>query len=119
MGLTAAYSADGEEWLDALRGYLHDNYRWFCDFMRKELSECPVTELEATYLPWVDVRCLGLTSEEIEEVLVRDNKVWVNAGEMYGEGGYIRINLACPRSRLREGMHRVAAGLKSLMTRKQ
>ena len=119
VGLMAAYSADGEEWLDALRGYLHDNYRWFCDFMRKELPECPVTELEATYLPWVDVRCLGLTSEEIEEVLVRDNKVWVNAGEMYGEGGYIRINLACPRSRLREGMHRVAAGLKSLMTRKQ
>lgn len=119
VGLTAAYSADGEEWLDALRGYLHDNYRWFCDFMRKELPECPVTELEATYLPWVDVRCLGLTSEEIEEVLVRDNKVWVNAGEMYGEGGYIRINLACPLSRLREGMHRVAAGLKSLMTRKQ
>ena len=113
-GLIAAYTDKGAEWLDALRKYLNDNYLWFKEYINRELPGCPVTALEATYLPWVDVSRVGISSEEIEEILVRDNKVWVNAGEMYGKRGFIRINLACPRERLREGMKRVVAGIKRL-----
>ncbi|MDE5773458.1 MAG: cystathionine beta-lyase, partial [Muribaculaceae bacterium] len=116
-GLKAAYTPSGAEWLDELRAYLHTNYLWLKSYLADELPQCPVTELEATYLPWVDIRCTGLSSEVIEEILLRDNKVWVNAGEMYGKSGYIRLNIACPLSRLREGVSRVVTGLKTIQNK--
>ncbi|MDE5552265.1 MAG: aminotransferase class I/II-fold pyridoxal phosphate-dependent enzyme, partial [Muribaculaceae bacterium] len=116
VALKAAYSEDGARWLDELRQYLQSNYLWLKDYLAAHLPQCPLTELEATYLPWVDVRALGLKSDEIEEILLRDNKVWVNAGEMYGRDGYIRLNIACPQSRLQEGVRRVVAGLQTLIS---
>ena len=64
--------------------------------------------LEATYLPWMDVRSLGISSEELEERLRKEAGVWVNCGEMYGQEGYLRLNVACPRSVLAEGLRRLA-----------
>lgn len=108
VGLVAAYSPEGEEWLDALRRYLADNYRFLRAYLGERLPLCPVATLEATYLPWVDVSELGIPSEELEERLRDEAKVWVNCGEMYGRGGFIRINIACPRERLAEGLRRLA-----------
>lgn len=116
-GLKAAYSVGGAQWLDELRQYIKTNYDWLREYLRVHLPQCPVTELEATYLPWVDVRAIGKDSEQIEEILMRDFKVWVNAGDMYGEGGYIRLNIACPLSRLKEGVGRVVKGLQSLASK--
>ena len=70
--------------------------------------------MEGTYLPWVDVSSLGIPSEKIEEELLRNYKVWVNAGAMYGTEGFIRINVACPRTMLAEGLDRVSRGLSAL-----
>ena len=105
--LKAAYTAEGEAWLEGLRGYLRDNYLFMRDYLRNSLPECPVTDLEATYLPWVDVSALGIASEVLEERLKTEAKVWVNCGEMYGAGGFVRINIACPRSVLAEGLSRM------------
>lgn len=107
-GLKAAYTEDGLEWLDALRAYLYENYLFTLDFMRSRLPQCPVSLLEATYLPWVDVSAFGIASEELEERMLKEASVWVNCGEMYGKGGYIRLNIACPRSVLAEGLARIA-----------
>lgn len=115
-GLKAAYTEDGASWLDQLREYIRANYEWLKGYLIANLPECPMTELEATYLPWVDVSALGRSAEEIEEILLKDNKVWVNAGEMYGKGGFIRLNIACPRARLEEGIKRVVKGMKLLLT---
>ncbi|MDE6335052.1 MAG: cystathionine beta-lyase, partial [Muribaculaceae bacterium] len=68
--------------------------------------------LEATYLPWIDVTSLHLNSTEIEEEILKEAKVWVNCGDMYGTDGYIRINIACPRERLAEGLRRVIKWIK-------
>ena len=106
-GLKAAYTPEGEAWLDALRRYLQGNYLMTRDMLASALPSCPMTRLEATYLPWVDVSSLGIPAEELEERLKTEAKVWVNCGEMYGAGGFIRINIACPRSRLREGLDRL------------
>ena len=59
---------------------------------------------------------LGLSSLEIEKILVHDFKVHVNAGSMYGEAGegFIRINTACPRALLDDGVERIAAGLDAI-----
>lgn len=105
--LKAAYTPGGAEWLDELRHYLKGNYETLLSAFRNRLPQCPVTRLEATYLPWIDVRALGLGSEELEHELLRAAKVWVNSGVMYGKEGYIRINIACPRARLEEGLNRM------------
>lgn len=112
--LKAAYTEEGAGWLDNLREYLHDNYLMTRAILAEGLPGCPLTRLEATYLPWLDVTSLGIPSEELEERLKKEAKVWVNAGEMYGLGGYLRINIACPRERLREGLRRLVGFISNL-----
>ena len=110
LALEAEYSPEGAEWLKELNQYIYDNYL----LLREKLTDWTVCKLEGTYLPWVDVSSLGLPTEEIEEELLRNYKVWVNAGAMYGTEGFIRINLATPRSVLAEGLDRVSRGLSAL-----
>lgn len=111
-GLKAAYTPEGAAWLDELRVYLWENYEFLKGFLKKRLPECPVTRLEATYLPWVDVSCVGVGSEELEERMKEEAKVWVNCGEMYGAGGFVRINIACRREILEEGLERMTRFLR-------
>ncbi len=112
IALQAAYSDEGADWLEQLNRYLAGNL----DCLLRNLSGFPVCKLEGTYLAWVDCRSLGIPSETIEENLLREEKVWVNAGTMYGTEGFIRINLACPRSLLTEGIARIQKGLNRLQT---
>ena len=101
--------------LEQLIEYLHGNYMFFRKFMSRELPKLQVAGLEATYLAWVDITPTGIKSDELEKYLLNNHQVWVNAGEMYGSEGFIRINLACPRSRLAEGLRRMAGGIKTLL----
>ncbi len=110
LALEAEYSPEGAEWLKELNQYIYDNYL----LLREKLTDWTVCKLEGTYLPWVDVSSLGLPTEKIEEELLRNYKVWVNAGAMYGTEGFIRINLATPRNVLAEGLDRVSRGLSAL-----
>lgn len=111
-GLIAAYSEEGHQWLEELRAYLAENYAVMCKFLAEELPQVAVTKLEATYLPWIDIRPFGLSADELEEKLLSEAKVWLNSGSMYGSEGYLRINIACPRSRLMEGLKRIAECLR-------
>jgi cystathionine beta-lyase len=103
----AAYN-EGEEWLNQLVDYLHDNYEAMAEFCRRELPEFPITRLEGTYLVWMDCSSLGMLSDALEHALLDDARLWLNAGTMYGaEGeGYIRWNIACPRSVMLNGLNR-------------
>ena len=103
----AAYN-EGEEWLKQLLDYLRGNYEYMRGFCRENLPQFPITRLEATYLVWMDCRALGMTSEELEERLVDDARLWLNAGSMYGADGdgFMRWNIACPRSVLQDGLER-------------
>lgn len=103
----AAYN-EGEEWLSQLVGYLHDNYEAMAEFCRRELPEFPITRLEGTYLVWMDCSSLGMPSDALEHALLDDARLWLNAGTMYGaEGeGYMRWNIACPRSVMLDGLNR-------------
>lgn len=109
--LQAAYTPEGEEWLMQLNDYIAGNYEYLCAFFQNELPQFPVTKLEGTYLAWIDVRSLNESSEQLEERLMEEQKVWINAGSMYGTEGFIRINLACPRATLEEGLKRLKKGL--------
>lgn len=103
----AAYN-EGEEWLNQLVGYLHGNYEAMAEFCRRELPEFPITRLEGTYLVWMDCSSLGMSSDALEHALLDDARLWLNAGTMYGaEGeGYMRWNIACPRSVMLDGLNR-------------
>lgn len=105
--LIAAYS-EGGKWLEALKAYLYDNYIYLKEYFAEHLPMLTVTRLEGTYLVWVDCRVFGKSSEELAEELLHGQKVWFNEGTMYGsEGdGFLRINIACPRSRLAEALER-------------
>lgn len=114
VALEAAYN-DSENWMDELNEYLFANYQLLCDTFAKELPQYEVMRLEGTYLVWVDVRPSGLTSDEVTEKLLKEGKVQVNSGTMYGQTtgeGYIRINIACPRATLIEGLKRMVDVLK-------
>jgi cystathionine beta-lyase len=111
IAVKAAYN-ESEEWIDELNQYLCQNYQILNLFFSKELPQCKVCKLEGTYLVWIDVSALGEPVEQLCERLLNKGKVWVNPGTMYGTEsgmGYIRINIACPRNRLIEGLKRIKA----------
>ena len=114
IALQAAYTAEGEEWLNQLCHYISDNYQMARQMLTEALPQCPVTTLEGTYLMWVDIRATGKTSRQVTDHLLRKAKVYVNCGTMYGDSageGFIRINLATRRSLLREGIQRIISGI--------
>jgi cystathionine beta-lyase len=110
VALIAAYN-ESEQWLDELNGYLWGNYTALCDFVAQHLLKWKVMPLEGTYLAWVDVSLCCDNVAVYCEQLIQEAKVWLNPGTMYGPQsgeGYLRINLACPRSRLLEALQRIA-----------
>lgn len=111
--LIAAYN-EGAEWLEALKHYLSGNYNYLKAFFMEYLPKLPVVMLEGTYLVWVDCTALKRSSKEIADDLLKKEKLWVNDGGIYGEDGegFIRINIACPRERLIEGLNKLRHALK-------
>ncbi len=112
--LIAAYSSGGE-WLDELKTYLFGNYLCMKEFCEKYLPQFPVTDMEGTYLVWMDCSVLGELSEELELLLKKDVRLWLNAGTMYGPEGehFMRWNIACPHSVLIKGLKRFRDFIKS------
>lgn len=113
IALQAAYSDEGYEWLTQLRAYISSNYDLLRERFARELPKCKVMRMEGTYLAWIDCSELHISSDEIEEMLMHENKVWVNAGSMYDTEGaaFIRINMACTSELLNEGITRIVNGL--------
>lgn len=103
--LIAAYN-EGEGWLDQLLSYLYGNYAVLTDFLKRHLPQLRATSLEATYLVWVDCSLLKLPSSRLARLLLDQHQLWVNEGTLYGTAGegFIRINIACPREALIEGL---------------
>ena len=116
VALEAAYN-ESEDWIDELCQYLWGNYTVLRDFIGNNIPQWKVCRLEGTYLPWVDISAMGITSQELCDRLLRDAKVWINPGTMYGPKtgeGYVRLNIATQRSRLVEALNRVAKALEQI-----
>lgn len=113
VALEAAYN-DGEEWLDALNTYLDDNYHYLRETLGSAFPQLRICDSQATYLAWIDIRPLCISSDNLDKLLRENGKVHINSGTMYAGDGYMRINYACPRSRLAEALRRLAGVLKTL-----
>ncbi len=109
VALKAAYN-ESEDWLDALNSYIWDNYCYLKEFLQSELPQVRVARLEGTYLAWLDINALELTSDEATEKLRDEGKVLLSSGTLYGHRagqGYLRLNLACPRTTLKQALIRI------------
>ncbi len=113
VALEAAYN-DGGEWLDALNNYLEDNYRYLRETLGSTFPQLRICDSQATYLAWIDIHHLGISSDNLDKLLRENGKVHINSGTMYAGDGYIRINYACPRLRLTEALRRMTRILKTL-----
>lgn len=107
-GMEAAYRG-GEAWLEQLLYYLDENMEIATDFIKENLTALKPMKADATYLLWIDCRALGLSDEDIKEKLLYKGKIALEPGTKYGEGGegFVRMNLACPRETLLEGLERM------------
>lgn len=113
VALEAAYN-DGGEWLDALNNYLEDNYRYLRETLGSAFPQLRICDSQATYLAWIDIRPLCISSDNLDKLLRKNGKVHINSGTMYAGDGYMRINYACPRLRLAEALRRMTGILKTL-----
>ena len=105
----AAYN-ECEDWIDALNPYIWNNYLTLCSFCDDHLPLWKVMPLEGTYLVWVDCSADSDNVAIYCNKILEEAKVWVNPGTMYGPKsgeGYLRINIACPRSILLEALNRI------------
>lgn len=118
VALMAAYN-EGADWLDALRRYLWHNYEVARDYLTEKLPGLIVTPLEGTYLMWVNCAVTGKDGDELCRLLEEEGKVRLSPGSIYGNGGeeFVRINLACPESLMREGLQRIVDVLSPLIVR--
>lgn len=112
----AAYD-HGEDWLDEFLEYLEGNIDFAVKYIQDNIPALKVNKPEATYLLWVDFSKLGKSDDEIAKALVEKGKIALNNGPSFGIGGsqFQRINLACPRSMVEEGLSRIKTAVESLL----
>src|SRR5690606_9578812 len=105
--LSAAYD-EGEPWLDELLAYVQGNVEFAEQYFREHLPAVNVFRPEGTYLMWIDCNPLGLDVAGLKDLMYKEAKVAFNEGSTFGaEGaGFLRINLACPRSLLEQALER-------------
>lgn len=94
----AAYTK-GHDWLDQLMDYIWENYLFVKAYLEKNIPDVGVLEPEGTYLLWLDFRKLGLSNQELKELMIKKAKVGFNDGVVFGEtgSGFQRMNIACSR----------------------
>ncbi|MCR5726418.1 MAG: pyridoxal phosphate-dependent aminotransferase [Lachnospiraceae bacterium] len=99
----------GGEWLDELREYLAENKRIACDFIRDEIQGLNVVVSHATYLIWIDISSWGMDSKRAQKLLREKTGLFLSDGSIYGGNGrnFLRMNLACPRNVLMDGLKRL------------
>ncbi|MDD6505400.1 MAG: pyridoxal phosphate-dependent aminotransferase [Lachnospiraceae bacterium] len=111
MGLVACETAysKGEEWYQAMHRYVGANIDFARKYVAEQLPGVRMIDLEGTYLIWLDFRGTGLSTEELENLIVHRAKLWLDSGQIFGDSGkgFQRINVACPRATLQEALDRI------------
>jgi Bifunctional PLP-dependent enzyme with beta-cystathionase and maltose regulon repressor activities len=117
MGLVAckAAYAQGEEWLEELKAYLTGNLAFLREYLQAHIPQIRLVEPQGTYLVWLDCKALGLGDKALDEFIVHRAKLWLDGGTMFGQGGsgFQRVNIACPRSILKQALEQLEQAVKS------
>lgn len=102
----------GEEWLEQLREYIEDNKQLANHFIQKNIPLLKVVPSDATYLLWIDCCELAPFVDQFVQYLKEEKGLLVSNGSIFGKSGenFIRINIACPKERMLDGLHRLKLG---------
>jgi cystathionine beta-lyase len=103
----------GDGWLDALREYIQQNKELVRDFICRELPQITVGSLDVTYLMWLDCSKVTKDTHSLGIRLRKEAGIYLSDGKIYGGNGnkFLRMNVACPRSFVEEGLKRLKKGL--------
>ena len=114
VALQAAYRY-GDEWLEQVLAYLQDNLDFMSEYLKKRIPGIKLIYPQGTYLMWLDCRDLGLDDCELKRFFNEKARVGLNSGYMFGAGGsgFVRMNIACPRSLLEEALKRIERAVNS------
>ena len=115
IAATLAAFNEGECWLDELREYIYQNRLTAEKYIGENLDGISIMPLDATYLMWLDVSCITSDSGQLAKHIRKTTGLYLSAGSHYGKGGdgFLRINIACPRTRLEDGLERLKKGIDS------
>ena len=115
FGLVALETAyrEGGEWLEQVLSYIEGNKDYLQTFIEEHIPRLKLVEPEGTYLVWLDCREVGLGQEELMQRLKDQGGVYLDSGTIFGpEGeGFVRMNIACPRSILKEALRKMSTVL--------
>lgn len=111
----AAYN-ESEDWLEELREVLYENKQIVKEYLTEELPIVNLIECDATYLLWLDCSALNTSSKVLSEFLRQNQGLFLSAGSDFGQCGdnFLRMNIACPRKLLIEGLDKLKAGVIAL-----
>ena len=114
--VTEAAFNEGGEWLDEMREYVFDNRRIAEKFIAKEIPSIKAVSGEGTYLMWLDISGLGKSSDEVAKAIRKETGLYVTEGLEYGEAGryFLRMNVACTKETLKDGLNRLKEGVLKL-----
>lgn len=117
FAVQAAISAftKGEKWLDELRVYLWKNRQYVCDYINENIPQLSVVEADATYLMWIDCSEITDDSPAFASFMRKETGLFVSEGAEYGGNGnyFIRLNIACPLERVKDGVKRLEKAVKN------
>lgn len=107
---------EGEEWLDELRRYLYENKRYVEEFVRRKLPQVRLARGEATYLMWLDISGIGGDVRGAARRIRKETGLYLSGGKAFrGDGEkFLRLNIACPRTLVEDGMKRLKRGIESI-----
>ena len=115
----AAYEG-GDAWLQELRAYLDGNFEFTQEYLKEHLPKATFRISEATYLAWVDLSKYFEPDEVLPLFFAYKAGVLLEGGNMFVQhsDGFIRLNLACPRATLEEGLKRICEAVNTKHTEK-
>lgn len=120
---TAAKAAfnHGEDWLEEMRSYVFENRRIAGEFIKENIPGVSLVDGDATYLLWIDISSLGVSSRRAAKFIREKTGLFITAGSVYGECGdrFFRMNVACPRVYLYDGLNRLKRGIDLLKENKK
>lgn len=111
FGITAFESAYnfGEPWLESLLIYLESNRDYAIDYITRKIPSIAVIKPEATFLLWLNFKKLKMKQDKLNEFIINKARLGLNDGASFGKAGtgFMRLNFACPRAILTEGLKRL------------
>jgi cysteine-S-conjugate beta-lyase len=115
QALIAAYN-NCEGWLSELLEYIENNYNYVVEYIKENIPQIKVIKQEGTFLTWLDCRELGLNDEELAKFFIDKAKIALSNGTSFGKGGsgFMRMNIGCPLSIVKEALERIKKAVDSL-----